>query len=230
VNRTAEDELCALLESAGVAPTLRAALGRYGSLVLGANRRTNLTGAKTPQSLAQHLLDSLTVVPYVREPYVDVGSGAGFPAIPVALATGIPVTLVEATAKKAAFLEAALGQLKLQGHVVASRAEDIGHRSEYRERFASGTARALSNVTTVAELVLPLIAPGGVAALQRGRFDASERRALEDASLVLGGRIESELPVEGERRILLLRKEGATPLRFPRRTGIPEKRPLCVSS
>ncbi len=224
----AEDELLALLESAGVAPALRAPLSRYGALVLEANRRMNLTGAKSPRAFAAHLLDSLTVAPHLREPYVDVGSGAGLPGIPIAIAAGIPVTLIESTAKKAAFLARALEELNLRGSVIQQRAEAAGHDDALRERFASGTARALSGAATVAELLLPLIAPGGVVVLQRGRFDESERRSLEDASLMLGGRLESELRLDGERRILLLRKERATPPRFPRRAGIPEKRPLCT--
>jgi 16S rRNA (guanine527-N7)-methyltransferase len=228
VSRTADDELLALLQIAGVAPALCVPLSRYGAFVLEANRRVNLTGAKSPAALAPHLLDSLSVVPYIREPYVDVGSGAGLPGIPIAIATGTPVTLIEATAKKAAFLAEALKELNLAGSVIQQRAEDAGHDDALRERFASGTARALSGPTTVAELLLPLIALGGVAVLQRGRFDERERRRLEDASLMLGGRMESELPLEGERRVLLVRKERATPLRFPRRAGLPEKRPLCT--
>ncbi len=228
MSRSVEDELYALLESAGIAPDVGAPLSRYGALVLKANRRMNLTGAKSPETLAQHLLDSLRVLPYVREPYVDVGSGAGLPAIPIAIAVRIPITLIEATAKKVAFLQHALRELELSGSVIAGRAEVAGHDDVLRERFASGTARALAGATTVAELVLPFIAPGGVGILQRGRFDAADRRSLEDASLMLGGRIESEVALEGERRILLLHKEHPTPLRFPRRAGIPEKRPLCI--
>ena len=225
---TAKDALSALLESAGVGSELRAPLSLFGALVLVANRNVNLTGAKSAEALAEHLLDSLTVVPYIREPYVDVGSGGGFPGIPVAIATGICVTLIEATAKKAAFLEATLERLDLRGNVIPRRAEAVGHEDAYRERFASATARALSGAATVAELTLPLIAPGGVAVLQRGRVDDRERRSLEDAALMLGGRIESEVALEGERRILLLEKEHPTPGRFPRRSGIPEKRPLCM--
>ncbi len=224
---SAEDAIFALLENAALPAALRGPLSRYGALVLQANRRVNLTGAKSPEAFAGHLLDSLTVLPYVREPYVDVGSGAGLPGIPIAIATGMPVTLIESTAKKAAFLARALEELQLAGSVIQRRAEAAGRDDALRDRFASGTARALAGATTVAELVLPLIAPGGVAVLQRGRFDEDDRRSLEDASLMLGGRIESELALEGERRLLLLRKERATPPRFPRRAGIPEKRPLC---
>jgi len=218
----------ALLEGAQLAPVIRQRLARYGELVLEANHRFNLTGAKQPEDLAEHLLDSLSVVPYVREPYVDVGSGAGFPAIPVALATGVEITMIEATAKKAHFLETVLDQLNLKGRVLAERAEIAAHRPELRERFASGTARALGSGPTVAELLLPLLAIGGTAILQRGTLSAQEQIALADASLMLGGKAKAEIPLEGSRRIILVRKDGPTPARFPRRNGVPAKRPLCL--
>lgn len=174
------------------------------------------------------MLDSLIVVPYVSAPYVDVGSGAGFPAIPAAIAAGIPVTMIETTRKKAQFLQRAMAELHIDGEVIAQRAEVAAHDETLRERFASATARAVAAAPTVAELVLPFLAPGGVAVLQRGTIDARERTALADASLMLGGAVESERQLDGARRIILVRKTAATTLRFPRRTGVPEKRPLCM--
>ena len=218
-----------LLERGGVeSSTLRARLAEYGRLVLGANRRFNLTGAKSEEELAEHLLDSLTVVPYVRAPYVDLGSGAGLPAIPVALATGLEVTLIEATLKKARFLESLLERLGLGGRVLAERAESAAHRCELRERFATGTARALAAAPTVAELLVPYLAVGGLAVLQRGTLEPGERTALQDALLMLGAAIEDERLLAERRRIVLLRKQAPTPARFPRRPGIPAKRPLCL--
>jgi 16S rRNA (guanine527-N7)-methyltransferase len=216
------------LERAGLAAQLRRPLAAYGALVLEANRRFNLTGSKTPEELAEHLLDSLSLLAYVREPYVDVGSGAGLPAIPLAIAAGIPVTMIEATTKKARFLESLLERLGLRGTIVAERAEIAGHRAHLRERFASGSGRALGSAPSVAELVLPLLEVGGAAALQRGFVDATERAALDDAALMLGGEVEAEILLTGARRILIVRKGRPTPARFPRRPGIPEKRPLCL--
>jgi 16S rRNA (guanine527-N7)-methyltransferase len=223
-----ESRIESLLEGAQLVPATRERLARYGELVLEANRRFNLTGAKHAEDLAEHLLDSLSVVPHVREPYVDIGSGAGFPAIPVALATGVELTMIEATAKKAYFLETVLDALNLKGRVLAERAEIAAHRPELRERFASGTARALGSGPTVAELLLPLLAIGGAAILQRGILSPEEQIALADASLMLGGKAEVEILLEGSRRIILVRKDGPTPARFPRRTGVPAKRPLCL--
>jgi 16S rRNA (guanine527-N7)-methyltransferase len=221
-------ELETLLAAAGVEQRLVAPLARYGALVLEANRTFNLTGAKTARDLVPHIVDSLTVVPFVAETLVDVGSGAGLPAIPVAIATGVPITLIEATGKKARFLQRMVATFDLAGEVVAERAEVAARIERLRDAFASGTARAVSTAPTVAELLLPFIKPGGVAILQRGTMDARERSALADAALVLAADVDAEHALQDERRIILVRKHGLTPLRFPRRTGIPEKRPLCV--
>jgi 16S rRNA (guanine527-N7)-methyltransferase len=222
-----ESLLEALLEPFRLDATTRSRLARYGELVLQANRRFNLTGAKTAQDLAEHLLDSLRVLPWIEAPYVDIGAGAGLPSIPVAIAAGIPVTVIEASTKKARFLVEAMQTLNIAGEVIAERAEIAAHLPALRERFASGTARAVGSAPTVTELLLPFIALGGVAVLQRGAVTAAERTALDDASLMLGAAVESEQRLDGERRVLLVRKMRATPARFPRRSGIPAKRPLC---
>jgi 16S rRNA (guanine527-N7)-methyltransferase len=215
------------LRQAGVEEAFVESLGLYAELVLEENRRFNLTGAKNLPELLAHLLDSLTVAPFVVPPYVDVGSGAGFPAIPILIATAVQTTLVESNGRKARFLETAARRLGLRATVIHERAEAAGRREDLRDRFASGTARAVASAPAAAELLLPFIAPGGLAILQQGRLEAAERQALEDAVLVLGGRFEEERIVEGERRLVLVRKETPTPMRFPRRTGIPQKRPLC---
>ena len=117
----------------------------------------------------------------------------------------------------------------LDGEVVAATRR--GRRS--RGAACAGDLRAarrarFRSAPTVAELLLPLIEIGGVAILQRRNDDGRERQALEDASLMLGGSIEAERDLGGGRRIVLVRKTGPTQIRFPRRTGIPEKRPLCL--
>lgn len=220
--------IAAALHDAGIAPELAARLEAYGRLLVDANRRVNLTGAKSEEDLAPHLLDALTLMPYVQAPYVDVGSGGGLPAIPLALALGIPVLMIESVVKKAAFLEQALAALGVEGTVVAKRAEDVARDPAYREQFSVATARAVSSAPAVLELLLPLVQVGGAVVMPRGRMDERERAAAKDAAPMLGGDLRHEIPLEGERRIVVVAKLSATPARFPRRAGVPEKRPLCM--
>jgi len=105
------------LRQAGVDEAFVEPLGLYAGLVLEENRRFNLTGAKNPAELLAHLLDSLTVAPFVSTPYVDVGSGAGLPAIPVLIVTAAQSTLIESNRKKARFLETAAQQLGIKATV-----------------------------------------------------------------------------------------------------------------
>jgi len=220
-------EMLRHLEVAGVQAPYLERLAAYGTMLLEANRKFNLTGAKTTAELAPHLIDSLSVAPFVSGMLVDIGSGGGLPAIPIAIATGTEITMVESIVKKAAFLRAALVELGLGGRVISERAEIAAHDSELREQFECGTARAVSTASTVAELILPFLRVGGTAILQRGALEERERHALADAATMLGGRLESEQALDGERRIVLVSKVAVTPQRFPRRAGIPEKRPLC---
>jgi 16S rRNA (guanine527-N7)-methyltransferase len=216
-----------LLDAGGAPREQLDRLTHYGEAVLETNRRFNLTGAKSPEEFAPHILDSLSIAGEIRTSLVDIGSGGGLPAIPLAIVTGVPVTMVETTVKKARFLEELLAELGLTGAVVAERAEVAGHDPQLREQFMTGTARAVSSASAVAELLLPFLAVGGTAVLQRGGMDERERHALTDASLMLGGEVTEERALDGDRRIVLIRKVTPTNQRFPRRVGIPEKRPLC---
>lgn len=216
------------LREAGVEPALAERLAVYAALVLAANRRLNLTGAKDGAAFAAHVADALTLAADVAGPLIDVGSGNGVPGIPLALATGVRVTLLEPIKKRAAFLAGALAQLGLEGEAVAGRAEDVARDPAYRERFGTATARAVASAPTVAELTVPFLALGGRALLQRGSLETPERNAVADAALVLGAELVEERMVDGERRILVLSKRTGTSPRFPRKNGIPAKRPLCV--
>jgi len=122
-------------------------LALYSRLVLEANARFNLTGARTEAEFAPHVADSLTLLPYIQGPYLDIGSGAGLPGIPVALATGAETLLLEATHKKAKFLKETTQALGLNVRVVAARAEDAGRDPQWRERFQSATIRAVASAS-----------------------------------------------------------------------------------
>jgi 16S rRNA (guanine527-N7)-methyltransferase len=218
-----------MLREYGVEDALSARLAVYGAMLLEANRRTNLTGAKDVPALAVHLLDALTLVNDIDGRLIDIGSGGGLPGIPLAIATGVEVVLVEAVTKKAAFLELALRELGLAGSVAAGRAEDLAHDPHCREQFAVATARAVASAPSVAELTVPFLRIGGLALLQRGAMEAAERQAVEDAAPMLGARFVEERQLEGDRRIVILEKVAPTPIRFPRRVGVAQKRPLCLA-
>jgi 16S rRNA (guanine527-N7)-methyltransferase len=217
----------AALRAAGVEAVLAERLAVYAALVLAANRRVNLTGARDGTAFAAHILDALTLRADVVSPLIDVGSGNGLPGIPLALATGAEVTLLEPIKKRANFLREALGALGVSGQAVALRAEDASRDSAYREHFLTATARAVAGAPTVAELTVPFLAVGGRALLQRGSLDPRERNAVADAALVLGADLVEERAVDGDRRILVLEKRTPTSPRFPRKNGVPAKRPLC---
>jgi 16S rRNA (guanine527-N7)-methyltransferase len=219
----------AALQAAGVEPGLAERLAVYAALVLAANRRVNLTGARDGTAFAAHILDALTLRHDVVPPLIDVGSGNGVPGIPLALATGAEVTLLEPIGKRARFLQSALETLGLTGRTVALRAEDAARDPAYREQYATATARAVAGAPTAAELTVPFLATGGRALLQRGSLDQRDRDAVADAALVLGAELIEERPLDGERRIVILEKRSPTNLRFPRKNGVPAKRPLCLS-
>jgi 16S rRNA (guanine527-N7)-methyltransferase len=218
----------AVLREAGLDDPLATRLATYAALVLDANRRLNLTGAKDGTAFAAHILDALTLRGDVAAPLIDVGSGNGVPGIPLALATSVRVTLLEPIKKRAAFLTQALTLLALDGDVLDARAEEAARDPAYRERFQTATARAVASGPAVAELTVPFLAIGGRALLQRGSLDQRERDAVADAALVLGADLLEERPLTGERRILVLEKRTPTSPRFPRKNGIPAKRPLCL--
>jgi 16S rRNA (guanine527-N7)-methyltransferase len=220
-------DIAAALVAEGVDRELADRLAVYGALLLEVNRKVNLTGAKDGAALVPHLLDALTLAGDVRETLVDVGSGGGLPGIPLALATGARVVLVEPTAKKAAFLERALRECGLDGEALAERAEVVARDERFRGAFAYATARAVSRAPTVAELTVPFLRVGGRALLQRSVPEARERQALDDAAPMLGARLVEERQLAGDRRIFVLEKFQPTSPRFPRRNGVPEKRPLC---
>ncbi len=223
------EKIAAALQDAGLDGERVQRLVCYVAMLLEANRKFNLTGAKSAEQLLPHVLDSLSILPYVGSPLIDVGSGAGLPAIPLAVAAALSVTLVEANRKKAAFLQSAAGVLALEANVLNERAESAAHGSALRGRFKSATARAVASAPAVAELTVPFLEIGGLAILQRGRVAQAERRAVADAAPMLGADFSDEIPLDGQRCLMLLRKIAPTPARFPRRSGIPQKRPLCLS-
>ncbi len=204
---------------------------RYLHELLDWRGRLNLTGAATAAEIVGlHFIDSLLPLAIHQFPQgsrvVDVGSGAGFPGIPLRLVRpDLRLTLVEASRRRVAFLEYVRNALDLADMaIVWARAETLTHRLEYREAFGVAVERATAHVNAAVELCLPFVVVGGAAILLKGPRACAEIR--DAASLIsrLGGAIEScecrGLPTTDHRRVALtVRKVRATPERFPRRAS-----------
>ena len=185
--------------------------------------------AGPPEAL---IADSLVLLDHLGDArtLVDVGSGGGLPGLPLKIARPeLQVTLIEADQAKAAFLVQACTALGLDGvEVVARRAEEAGHDPRYREAFDVATARALAPLSVLAELCLPLVRVGGRLLAQKTEKEEVEpaRHAVE----VLGGSLESVQGAPSAARhagiVVVVRKVAATPLQYPRRAGVPRRKPL----
>ena len=203
--------------------------------------RVNLTSITDPLEIQRrHFLDSLTSVLAAGEllastgtRLIDVGSGAGFPGIPLKLIfPNLRITLADSRGQRVEFLTALVTALELADvEVVAERAETLGQDPRYRECFDLAVARALADLPVALELCLPLVAVGGVVLLQR-RGDAQADQAATAAALdELGGAWEEPIAItlpglDDGRMIMRARKTRPTPPRYPRRPGMPNKRPL----
>jgi len=214
----------------GIAPEIAARLADYGEYLLEANRSINLTGAKTLRDLLPHILDAATLQPYIRGPLIDIGSGGGLPAIPLAIICHTPITMVEAIGKKAQFLREALQYLNLKGQVLHARAERVGHEQAHRGRYACATARAVASAPTVAELTVPLLTIGGVAVLQRGTIPPEEQEAATIAASMLGAAKPQIIELTPTRYLMVITKHEETARHLPRRDGVPSRQPLGGST
>ena len=212
---------------------------RFVALLLDANARINLTRVVAPADVARlHLLDSLAALPLLdgsgAGAVVDLGSGGGVPALPLALARPEQAwTLVDSVAKKAAVLREMAEALGLpRVTVLAERAETLGRDARYRERFAVVTARACAALPVLAELALPLLTAGGTLLAWKGPLgegDEEMRRGRAALTQLGGGAlrmVDPGLPALGGHRFAVVHKERSTPDRYPRRPGEPNRRPL----
>jgi 16S rRNA (guanine527-N7)-methyltransferase len=214
------------------------ALLTYERELMDWNRRFNLTAIRDEHSIrTKHFLDSFSCVLAWRNnvPHrlIDVGTGAGFPGIPLKiLYPNMHLTLVESVGKKAKFCQHVVGVLGLQDvEVLATRIETIGQAPDHREAYDCGVARAVASLGVLSEYVLPLIKIGGMMVAQKGESGPSEAQAAEAAMRMLGGKLEQLIPVRlpavaDDRYLVVVSKVAATPPKFPRRAGTPQKQPL----
>ena len=205
------------------------------------NRRLNLTSITDYEEVQiKHFLDSLSLHLVLEpslleggEPFIDVGAGAGFPGLPLKIVhPQISLALLEATVKKARFLTHLVERLALtRVEVVMGRAEEMARREEHRERYQVALARAVAPLPVLLEYALPLCQVGGLLIAQKGPDIREELEDSQSALTILGGRIgevrELELPLSmGRRNLVVVVTVAPTPEKYPRRPGIPAKRPL----
>jgi 16S rRNA (guanine527-N7)-methyltransferase len=233
--KSTPDEFQRLCESYGL--SLEAGeierFAEYLSLLETANKRMNLTAIRDPgEAWVRHIFDSLTLMPVIAEieacrSLADVGSGGGAPGLPLAIAyPEIAVTLIEATGKKAIFLEETARTLRLENvSIVNGRAEDVARDDVHRENYDVVTARAVGSVRVIAELTIPLARVGGLVALVKG---AKADEELEDAKGALHRlhSVSAGVVQTPTGRIVVLEKRRKTPRDLPRRPGEPKRNPL----
>ena len=205
-------------------------LQRYAELLLDWNQSVNLTGARTLEQVETQIAEAgplLAMSWQGARRVIDIGSGGGLPAIPLSLA--LPEAqffLLEANARKCAFLEHVAGTLQLRNvTVLPGRAEVLGHRPELREQFDRAVSRAAAPPPVLLELALPFVKPGGDLLAQVSNIDT---HVLEPAAAVLGaGPPRLEYPTDSSGGLLVVPKISATPAAYPRRVGVPKRKPLA---
>lgn len=200
------------------------------------NQRQNLISRKnTAYEIDKHIEDSLKVrdvLDLTGEKMVDIGSGAGFPGMIIAMACPqAKITLVESDHKKSQFLKEVSRELELTNvEVICARVEELGQDSRYRGSFNLCSSRAVASMNILLEYGLPLLFPGGRLLLWKGRNYQQEIDQAQNGLAILGGVVEDvyqyNLMEERDRTIVIVRKETPTPEKYPRRVGIPAKRPL----
>ena len=210
----------------------------YYSELVGWNEQINLTAITDYEEVQlKHFLDSLTVSlacnPAKVNNVIDVGTGAGIPGIPLKITLPeVRLTLLEATTKKVSFLHHITQTLELKDvEIIVGRAEEVAHVPQYRERFNLVLSRAVAALPTLVELTLPFCAiGGGFIAPKKGNV-AEEISCAEEAISTLGGRLRELKRIEldefaDERYLVVIDKVAPTPEEYPRRPGVPGKRPL----
>ncbi|MBN1889340.1 MAG: 16S rRNA (guanine(527)-N(7))-methyltransferase RsmG [Thermoflexales bacterium] len=240
-------------------PEQHTAFQRYRDELVAWNARVNLTAITDDWGIQiKHFLDSVSCIKGIFSyggqasssvpgqlrrtsagadwpeiSLVDVGTGAGFPGVPLKIVCpSLRLTLIEATGKKVEFLKHLVATLDLRNvTVLKARAEDVGQDSAYREQHDFAVARAVAEMPTLVEYLLPLVKVGGKVLAQKGESAPAEVASAEKAIHHLGGRLDRLLPLElhgiaETRYLVMIDKVAATPERYPRRPGLPAKRPI----
>lgn len=209
---------------------------KYAQLLREWNEKINLTAITDDEGIAtKHFLDSITadLTGRVHGRMIDVGTGAGFPAIPLKIIRpDLDVTLLDSLAKRLNFLNTVCSELNLENiHTVHARAEDGGRAADLREKFDTAVSRAVANMSVLCELCLPFVKVGGYFLALKGPLADEELSGAKRAIAVLGGEVEDVVSVdipftELSHKIIIVKKVRHTPMQYPRKPGIPTKTPI----
>ena len=208
----------------------------YMNLLIEWNEKMNLTSIIEPEEIIlKHFIDSITILKEIEDnsKVVDVGTGAGFPGIPLSIMNPtLKITLVDSLNKRLIFLQEVVNKLNLKNvEIVHARAEEFGQNKKYRESFDISTSRAVANLSTLSEYLIPLVKVGGKVISMKASEAQEEINEAKKAIQVLGGKIERidefNLPQSDiGRTVILIKKEEKTPNKFPRKPGTPSKEPI----
>ncbi len=208
----------------------------YMVLLIEWNEKINLTAITEPQEIIlKHFVDSLTIAKYIEEgkTIIDMGTGAGFPGIPLKIyRNDVKVVLADSLNKRIKFLNEVIEKLQLKNiETIHCRAEELGKNKEYREKFDYATSRAVANLSTLSEYLLPFVKLNGSGIFMKTMEIDEELENAKKAIKILGGRIEKvnkfEIPESDlGRSIIIVKKEKQTPSKYPRKPGTPAKEPL----
>lgn len=208
----------------------------YARLLVERNKVMNLTAiTESDEIVKKHFVDSLSLLSVVDIPenakVIDVGTGAGFPGIPLMIARpDLRMTLLDSTRKRLGFIEEVSRETSLEPELLHSRAEDAGKNENYRERYDLATARAVSNLRDLSEYCLPFVKKGGVFAPMKSAKADEEITQAKKAIHVLGGQIEKKVSFDigdvGSRTVIIIKKISQTPTKYPRPSAKMAKFPI----
>ena len=208
----------------------------YMNLLIEWNEKMNLTAITEPDEIIlKHFIDSITILRELEDgsKLVDVGTGAGFPGIPLSIMNPtLKITLVDSLNKRLIFLQEVVNRLKLENiEIIHARAEEFGQNRKYREKFVISTSRAVANLSTLSEYLIPLVKVGGKVISMKASDAKQEINEAKKAIEVLGGTVEKvdefNLPQSDiGRTVIIIRKNKITPNKYPRKPGTPSKEPI----
>lgn len=207
----------------------------YMKKIIEWNDKINITAITDEKMfIVKHIIDSLTVNVYLKDSkkIIDIGTGAGFPGIPLKIINEEKkFTLIDSINKKLNVIRSINEELKLASlEIIHTRAEDLAGKSEYREKYDVATTRAVSNLSTILEYMLPFIKLGGIAICMKGPNFQEELEDARAAIEILGGKIKEiktfNIDDETERNLIIIEKVKNTPKKFPRGQGKPLKEPI----